>query len=132
MVLQHINFYTNQPILMKIDILITKSELLEIIENAIQKIKLIPRIPMVRTDLPFTFKRLQFPVRLAFSMAINKAQGQSLRVAGLNLGNPCFSHGQLYVTCSRVGIPKTLYVYTPNRKTKNIVYPLALLDVSID
>ncbi|XP_063931200.1 uncharacterized protein LOC135143251 [Zophobas morio] len=89
--------------------IITKSELLEIIENAIQKIKLIPRIPMVPTDLPFTFKRLQFPVRLAFAMAINKAQGQSLRVAGLNLGNPCFSHGQLYVACSRVGIPKTLF-----------------------
>ncbi|XP_063922978.1 uncharacterized protein LOC135137287 [Zophobas morio] len=87
---------------------------------------LIPRIPMVPTDLPFTFKRLQFPVRLAFAMTINIAQGQSLRVAGLNLGNPCFSHGQLYVACSRVGTPKTLYVYTPNRKTKNIVYPLAL------
>ncbi|XP_063915454.1 ATP-dependent DNA helicase pif1-like [Zophobas morio] len=87
---------------------------------------LIPRIPMVPTDLPFTFERLQFPVRLAFAMTINKAQGQSLRVAGLNLGNPCFSHGQLYVACSRVGTPKTLYVYTPNRKTKNIVYPLAL------
>lgn len=63
---------------------------------------LLPRIPMIPTDLPFDFKRLQFPVRLAFTMTINKAQGQSLQVCGLNLTNPCFSHGQLYVACSRV------------------------------
>ncbi|CAG9829644.1 unnamed protein product, partial [Diabrotica balteata] len=56
---------------------------------------LIPRIPMIPTDVPFEIKRLQFPVRLAFTMTINKSQGQSLE-------NPCFSHGQLYVACFRV------------------------------
>ena len=39
---------------------------------------LIPRIPMILKDLPFQFKRLQFPIRLAFVITINKAQGQSL------------------------------------------------------
>jgi len=63
----------------------------------------ISRIHMVPTDMPFEFKRLQFPVHLAFAMSINKAQGQSLQVAGINLKTPCFSHGQLYVACSRVG-----------------------------
>lgn len=87
---------------------------------------LIPRIPMIPTDMPFDFKRLQFPVRLAFAITINKAQGQSLTFAGLNLENPCFSHGQLYVACSRVGTPKNLFIFTPNGKTKNIVYPRAL------
>ncbi|GFV41447.1 ATP-dependent DNA helicase [Trichonephila clavipes] len=64
---------------------------------------LLPRIPMIPTDMPFEFKRLQFPVRLAFAMTINKAQGQSLQVCGLNLENPCFSHGQLYglLTCRK-------------------------------
>ena len=81
---------------------------------------------MIPTDLPFQFKRVQFPVRLAFDITINKAQGQSLSVAGLNLECPCFSHGQLYVACSRVGNPKNLFVFTPNGKTRNIVYPLAL------
>jgi ATP-dependent DNA helicase PIF1 len=63
---------------------------------------------MIPTDMPFEFKRLQFHVRLAFAMTINKAQGQSLYVCGLNLENQCFSHGQLYVACSRVGKPSDL------------------------
>ncbi|XP_042912285.2 ATP-dependent DNA helicase PIF1-like [Parasteatoda tepidariorum] len=89
--------------------------------------ELIPRIPMIPTDTPFEFKRLQFPVRLAFAMTINKAQGQSLQVCGLNLINPCFSHGQLYVACSRVGKPSNLFVLAPDGKTKNVVYLQALL-----
>jgi ATP-dependent DNA helicase PIF1 len=36
---------------------------------------LLPRIPMIPTDMPSEFKHLQFPVRLAFAMTINKAQG---------------------------------------------------------
>ncbi|GFW67169.1 ATP-dependent DNA helicase [Trichonephila clavipes] len=76
--------------------------------------------------MPFEFKRLQFPVRLAFAMTINKAQGQSLQECGLNLENPCFSHGQLYVVCSRIGKPSDLLVYAPDGKTRNIVYPTAL------
>ena len=59
----------------------------------------IPRIPIIPTDEPFEFKRLQFPLRLAFAMSINKAQGQSLKVAGVNLETSCFSHGELYVAC---------------------------------
>ncbi|CAK9834575.1 hypothetical protein ANTRET_LOCUS11087 [Anthophora retusa] len=81
---------------------------------------------MIPTDMPFQFKRLQFPVRPAFAMTMNKAQGQSLQVYGLYLENPCFSHGQLYVVCSRVGKPSDLFVYAPEEKTKNIMYPKAL------
>ncbi|UYV73324.1 hypothetical protein LAZ67_10002721 [Cordylochernes scorpioides] len=76
---------------------------------------LLTRIPLFPPDLPFEFKRLQFHVRTAFSMNINKAQGQSLKVCGLNLEVPCFSHGQLYVASSRVGNPSNLYVYTPDK-----------------
>ena len=36
----------------------------------------IPRIPLIPTDVPYQFKRLQFPIRLSFAMTINKAQGQ--------------------------------------------------------
>ena len=86
----------------------------------------IPRIPIVTEKLTFKFKRLQFPVRLSFAMTINKSQGQTLKIAGLDLSYPCFSHGQLYVSCSRVGSPENLYILAPNGKTNNIVYPEAL------
>jgi ATP-dependent DNA helicase PIF1 len=79
----------------------------------------IPRIPLIPTDLPFDFKRIQFLVCLAFAMSINKAEGQSLKIAGIHLKNPCFSHGQLYVTCSRVGHPTNLYILAPGGKTRN-------------
>ena len=82
----------------------------------------IPRIPIIPTDMPFSFKRLQFPIRLAFSMTINKSQSQSIKNTGINLEYPCFSHGQLYVACSRVGSPNNLFIYAPLGKTKNVVY----------
>jgi len=64
---------------------------------------LLPRIPMIPADVPLKFKRTQFPIRLAFAMTINKSQGQTLSVCGLDLETLCFSHGQLYVACSRRG-----------------------------
>lgn len=86
----------------------------------------IPRIPLISTELPFSFKRLQFPVKLAYSMTINKAQGQTFRYCGVNLKESCFSHGQLYVACSRVGSPENLFIYSPDNKTMNIVYKQVL------
>ena len=46
---------------------------------------LIPRIPMIPTDMSFQFKRWQFSLRLASAITINKAQGQSLELCGLHL-----------------------------------------------
>ena len=37
----------------------------------------IPRIPMIPSDLPFNFKRVQFPIRPCFAMSINKSQGET-------------------------------------------------------
>ncbi|XP_069195719.1 uncharacterized protein [Procambarus clarkii] len=39
---------------------------------------LIPHIPMIPTDMIFQFKRLQFPIRMAFAITNNKAWGKSL------------------------------------------------------
>ena len=81
---------------------------------------LIPRITIILADLPFQFKRIQFPVRLAFAMTINKSEGQSLEVCGINLEFPYFSHGQLNVACSRVGKPSSLFVFAPENKSNKL------------
>ncbi|GBN09153.1 hypothetical protein AVEN_240524-1 [Araneus ventricosus] len=86
----------------------------------------IPIIPIILSDFPFQFKRLQFPVRLSFAMSINKTPGQSLKVVGLDLLKPCFSHNQPYVGSSRVGKAVNLYILAPNGRAANIVYPEAL------
>jgi len=83
----------------------------------------IPRIPMIPTDYPFLFKRVQFPIRPCLSITINKAQGQTLKVLGIDLNESCFTHGQLYVALSRIGNPNNLHILLPSSKlTQNIVY----------
>jgi len=82
----------------------------------------IPRIPLIPSDYPFQFKRLQFPVKICFAMTINKSQGQSIQYTGVDLRTPCFSHGQFYVACSRVSSPDNLYLLAPTGRTSNIVY----------
>ena len=52
-------------------------------------------------QLPVKLMRRLFPVRPAFAMTINRAQGQTLLRVGLS--HSASSHGQLYVALSRVG-----------------------------
>ena len=66
----------------------------------------IPHITLTPSEdgfrMPFKLKRRHFPVRLAFAMAINNAQGQALQRVGLFLPSHVFSHGQLYIALLRV------------------------------
>ena len=65
-------------------------------------------------------------------MTINKAQGQTLQRVGVYLPDPCFTHGQLYVAASHVGLPEHLRFAVAwddeshSYRTRNIVFRDAL------
>ena len=97
-----------------------------------ENLAFIPRISLAPSsaELPFHMTRRQFPVRLAFAMSINKSQGQSVNIVGIDLRNPVFSHGQLYVALSRCTSFDRISVILPENATDtttNIVYPEVLL-----
>jgi ATP-dependent DNA helicase PIF1 len=75
--------------------------------------------------VPIQFKRLQFPIRLAFAMTINESQGQTMSVLGLDFSTSYFSHGQLYEVCSRT----IQFVLAKDGIAKNIVHSVALRDI---
>ncbi|GFV09337.1 hypothetical protein TNCV_4585701 [Trichonephila clavipes] len=56
---------------------------------------LLPRIPMIPSDSAIPFKRLQFPIRLAFAITINKSQAfisQSTNVIKNSIVNVALYH----------------------------------------
>jgi hypothetical protein len=100
------------------------------------EIAFIPRISLIPSNnngqYAFRLRRRQFPIRLAFAMTINKSQGQSVKVVGLDLRTPVFAHGQLYVALSRATSRQYVRILLPEEargRTKNIVYPEVLLKV---
>ena len=64
---------------------------------------LLPRITLMpnEEEIPFELKRRQFPIKLAFCLTINKAQGQTFKKIGFYAEEPLFHHG-LYTVLSRV------------------------------
>ena len=92
------------------------------------KVVFIPRLTLDPSSegLPIELSRRQFPVRLAFVMTINKAQGQSIVNVGIDLRIPVFTHGQLYVALSRCTSSNRIKVVFPmdseNTSTTNVVY----------
>jgi hypothetical protein len=102
----------------------------------------LPRIDLNtnENDYTFTMKRRQFPIKLAYALTINKAQGQSLKKVGIYLTEPVFTHGQLYTAFSRSGDDENTKAFIENIEniqgqfphkqgsyTSNIVYPEALI-----
>jgi len=57
---------------------------------------------------------MQFPLRLAYAMTFNKSQSQTLQKVLLDITQPPFSHGQLYVALSRVRDCKAISLYVSN------------------
>ena len=89
------------------------------------KLTFILRIPMISLDniFPFHMKRKQFPVRPAFAITSNKAEGQTLSHVGIYLKPGFFSYGQLYVAISGVGSKDSLKIYSDHGVyTTKLVY----------
>ena len=58
-------------------------------------------------------------------MTVNKSQGCTFNYVGINLNDPLFSHGQLYVAMSRVSSLKNVFIATSAEvegTTRNVVY----------
>ena len=85
--------------------------------------------PLEDTEFHFTLRHHQFPIALAFAMTVNKSQGQTVDHVGIDLRVPSFSHGQLYVGCSRTTTRQGLKLLLPPNMqgTTNVVWPEALL-----
>ena len=83
----------------------------------------IPRIKLAPSDtsLPFTLQRIQFPLRLSYSMTINKSQGQTFDKLGIFLSAPVFSHGQLYVAFSRARSFTDIHVKIIQSTTQGLI-----------
>jgi hypothetical protein len=87
----------------------------------------------------FTITRRQFPLRLAYSLTINRAQGQTLNRVVVDLTTHCFMHGHLNVALSRIRNANNIALYIREQDylkdedmivTTNVVYQeiIAALD----
>lgn len=88
------------------------------------QIHYIPRITFYTDqshNLPFILVRTQLPLKLAFSITINKEQGQTFDVIGLCVERPLFTHGQLYVALSRTCTFNSIFIQCADF-INNIVY----------
>lgn len=70
-------------------------------------------------------------------MTINKSQVQSLQMVGVYLLSPIFTHGQLYVTISRVTSPGGLKFFVDDEIhcntsfTQNVVFKDVFYNVDV-
>lgn len=97
---------------------------------------ILPRIPMRYggESFPFELTRLQFPLKIAFALTINRAQGQSAKKCGVLLPKNVWTHGQIYVAFSKCGNPECIFVWAEQSQfeeykldktkkyVKNVVY----------
>ena len=88
-------------------------------------ILVLPRIPMTSspgTKLPFVLKRLQFPIKVAFALTINRSQSQTFSgKLGILLPRSIWTHGQIYVTFSRCGDPNNVFVWANQDEFKELI-----------
>jgi len=94
---------------------------------------LLPRITVTDDQtFPFPLHRHQFPVKLAYAMTINKAQGQTFKRLGIDLTTPIFDHGQLYTALSRAPSWEAITVRLPADAADTLVLNIVFEDILDD
>eukprot|EP00985_Skeletonema_marinoi_P033783 scaffold42176_cov854-Skeletonema_marinoi.AAC.1 len=68
------------------------------------------------SKLGIPFVRRQYPILLAYYLTINRSQGQTLDVVGVEPPTSVFMHGHVYVGYGRTGDPKGLHIYANQDK----------------
>jgi hypothetical protein len=98
-------------------------------------------------SLPYGYSykmmRTQFPLRLAYALSLNKAQGQEFAQVACDISIAPFAHGHLYVGLSRIRKASSICLYaTPEQMeedstthemgvtTYNVIYPSILSAVT--
>ena len=64
--------------------------------------------------------RMQFPLRLAYSMSFNKSQSQTLQKVLLDCTGEPFAHGHAYVAFSRVRDCNNIRVFVTEEQLRPI------------
>jgi hypothetical protein len=119
----------------------TRVRILNIQPHRIQIVTLDTEHPTYATLCRFKFEltlpfgnslimhRSQFPLRLAYSLSINKSQGQQFNKLAIDITQPSFAHGHLYVGLSRIRIAANIKLYVTEENlingvpfTNNVVY----------
>ena len=80
----------------------------------------------------FQLTRLQFPLCLAQAMTYNKSQSQTLVKVLLNITSPPFSHGQLYVSLSRVRDCRNINIYLTEEQVTMSPYNSSVIMLTVN
>lgn len=80
----------------------------------------IPRILIITCN--YQFKGIQFLISLRFAMTINMSHEETFEKAVVDIRKNCFTHGQLYVVCSRISHSANIVILAKERLASNILY----------
>ena len=91
--------------------------------NDDEPLLLIPQVIHLTKNVEFIMKRVQFPVKLAYVMTFQRAQGQSLDKCGILLNRSVWTHGQLYVAMSRCWAMSRVKIYANQAEFEELNLP---------